>query len=735
MAAFGQLIGGGDGMSVLEGLNENQKEAVLAVGGPILVLAGAGSGKTRVLTHRIAYLIGELGIHPGRVLAMTFTNKAAGEMRDRVEGLLQRSSRGMWIGTFHSLCARILRAEADAVGLRSNFAIYDSDDQLTLLRQVIRDQELSDKQFPAQRVRARISSEKSRMIDADAFALQATSFYDQQIARIYRQYQNALLQNNAADFDDLLMLSVRLFERNPDKLETYKARFEHILIDEYQDTNRPQYLFSRLLAEGHENICVVGDDDQSIYAWRGADLRNILDFEKDFPNARVVRLERNYRSTQVILDAGNAVIRNNLGRKGKELWTDRSGGDRIGLKRCVDEVEEATFVADTAQAIARSKNGSFGGIAVLYRTNAQSRALEEGLRRGAIPYVVVGGVRFYERKEVKDILSYLRLIVNTRDSISLNRIINTPRRGIGATSLDRLDDFAMREGIAPYDALGRVEDVENLPARAQKAMTTFHQGMEDLRAELGTLDAGQLAEAVVQGTGYLESFGELPPVESQSRRENVEELLAGIQDFSERSDDPSLEAFMREVSLLTDVDQWSRDADAVTLMTLHSAKGLEFPVVFLTGMEEGLCPLLRTWDEESDDAEALEEERRLCYVGITRAEDRLFLSYANQRRRYGGVISCKQSRFLSEIPQELIGSGTWQPGGAIEEPDDERGPESSGRAVICDLEVGAWVTHPSWGRGRIEASSGRGEDAKLTVRFEGGTTKKVVAKFANLGPG
>ncbi|MDP6775682.1 MAG: UvrD-helicase domain-containing protein [Candidatus Latescibacteria bacterium] len=719
-------------MSVLEGLNDRQREAVLAVGGPVLVLAGAGSGKTRVLTHRIAYLIGELGVHPGKILAMTFTNKAAGEMRDRVEGLLKRTSRGMWIGTFHSLCSRILRAEAEAVGLRSNFAIYDSDDQLTLLRQVIRDQELSDKQFPPQRVRSRISSEKSRMVDAEAFARGATSYYDQQVARIYRQYQSALTENNAADFDDLLMLSVKLFETHPDRLEAYKTRFEHILIDEYQDTNRPQYLFSRRLAEGHQNICVVGDDDQSIYAWRGADLRNILDFEKDFPDARVIRLERNYRSTQVILDAGNAVIRNNLGRKGKELWTDRSGGERIGLKRCMDEVEEAGWVADTAQFLAREGAGTFGGMAVLYRTNAQSRALEEGLRRGAIPYVVVGGVRFYERKEVKDVLAYLRLLVNTRDSISLNRIINTPRRGIGTTSLDRLDGFAMREGIAPYDALGRLGEIEGLPARARKSMEIFYHGMEELRADLERLDAGQLAEAVVQATGVLESFRELPPVESQSRRENVEELLAGVQDFAERSEDPSLEAFLREVSLLTDVDQWSRNADAMTLMTLHSAKGLEFPVVFLTGMEEGLCPLLRTWDEEADDEEALEEERRLCYVGITRAEDRLFLTHANQRRRYGGAEICQQSRFLEEIPQELIGTGAWA---ERELPPEEEDPESGGGAVLLDFEVGDWVVHPSWGRGQIEASSGRGENAKLVIRFVAGAVKKVVARFAHLEPG
>ena len=703
---------------MFEGLNEQQQEAVRTVDGPLLVLAGAGSGKTRVLTCRIAYLIGAMGVRPGQVLAMTFTNKAAEEMRERVEALLNRSSRGMWIGTFHSLCARILRMEADALGLQSNFSIYDSDDQLTLLRQVIRDQEVSDRQFPPGRVRARISREKNRMVDPGMFAQGAATFYEQQVARIYRQYQEALQQNCAVDFDDLLMLSVRLFQDNPDILKKYQERFRYCLIDEYQDTNRPQYLFAHMLTQTHGNLCVVGDDDQSIYAWRGADLRNILDFELDFPNARVIRLERNYRSTSVILGAGNAVIRNNLGRKGKELWTDRTGGEKVRLKRCMDEVEEAGWITGMMRDLQRRY--TCRDMAVLYRTNAQSRALEEGLRRAGIPYVIVGGVRFYDRKEIKDILAYLRLIVNPRDSISLGRVINTPRRGIGEASVARLYDFAMREGIAPYQALERLNEIEGIAARTGRAMAAFYGMMAAFRDDMAALPADRLAAQVVDRTGYWGALEALGPVEAESRTENVRELLAAIQDFTERAEDASLEAFLREVSLVTDVDRWDEKAPCVTLMTLHAAKGLEFPVVFISGMEEGLFPIWRGRDGEENREEALEEERRLCYVGITRARERLFLSYAMQRRRYGGASGSAGSRFLTEIPEALVDSEHH-----ISEAERDGG----------GLEVGTWIVHPSWGRGQIHERSGYGQEARLTVRFENGTTKKVVVKYAGLKPG
>jgi len=722
---------------ILDGLNDAQLEAVQAVEGPLLILAGAGSGKTRVLTRRIAYLVGECGVDPRNILAMTFTNKAAGEMRERVESLLERPCKSMWIGTFHSLCARLLRSHADRVGLRSNFTIYDSTDQLALMRRVIADEELSEKQYPARQFRARISQAKNQMVDAGMFAQRAGTFYEQTVARVFRHYQDALKQNNAVDFDDLLMLCVELIRDQEDVRKAYQGQFSYILIDEYQDTNRPQYLFARFLAEEHHNICVVGDDDQSIYAWRGADIRNILDFEADYPNATVVRLEQNYRSTQVILDAGNAVIRNNAGRKGKELWTDRGGGEKIRLKNCPDEAEEARWIAGVAQDFKRGRTNTYRDMAVLYRTNAQSRAIEEGLRRAGIPYQIVGDVRFYERMEVKDVLAYLKLIVNPRDSISFARIINTPRRGIGKTSFGRLDDFAMREGLAPYEALVRLEEVDDIPSRAARLMRGFYEMVEGFRQDLETTPADQLAAQVVDETGYMRDFEKLASEEQASRRDHVQELLTDIQIFVEQSDDVSLEAYLRKVSLVTDVDQWQEAVDAITLMTLHSAKGLEFPIVFISGLEDGLFPIIRPSADESDDMDALEEERRLFYVGITRAQDRLFLSFAMQRRRYGGTIASSISRFLGEIPEDLIDAG-FRISEVSSAPRRKAGREKPRQVNLGEpflMDVGTWVFHPAWGRGQIQSRVGRGQNAKLKVRFDGGNIKTLVVKFANLLPG
>lgn len=720
-------------MEMLEGLNEPQEEAVCSVEGPLLILAGAGSGKTRVLTRRIAYLIGERGVSPGQILAMTFTNKAAGEMRDRVETLLNRSSRGMWIGTFHSLCSRMLRSSAEHVGLQSNFAIYDSEDQLTLLRRVIKDQEISDKQFPPTRIRARISQEKSRMMDPQAFATQASTFYEQQVARIYRQYQDSLRQNNSVDFDDLLMLTVRLFRQNPEVLANYQERFKYCLIDEYQDTNRPQYLLANMLVEKHRNICVVGDDDQSIYAWRGADLRNILDFEGDYPEAHVVRLEQNYRSTQVILDASNSVIRNNLGRKGKDLWTDRPGGKKIRLNKCTDERDEGRWVAGVMRELHREYK--YRNMAILYRTNAQSRAIEEGLRSRTIPYTIVGGLRFYERKEVKDILAYLRVITNPADSVNLSRIINTPRRGIGDITVSRLNDFAMREGLAPFQALSRLDEVEGIAGKTKKTLMGFRELIIGFQEQLADLRPDELAGLVVEKTEFLESLAELAPIEAETRTENVKELLAAVEEYADRSESPTLDGFLQEVSLVADVDQWADEGDAVTLMTLHSAKGLEFPVVFICGLEEGLFPILRMSEEESDDEAALEEERRLFYVGITRAMDRVFLSHAIRRRRYGGPEASSDSRFLKEIPEDLIDTGFRISEGATAGVAQMQLKETVDRGDSFSMDEGAWVHHPSWGRGRVVSRSGSGIETKLTVRFQDGVTKKVVVKYANLQPG
>ncbi len=721
--------------SILDGLNDAQRKAVQAVDGPVLILAGAGSGKTRVLTRRIAYLLSECGVDPRQILAMTFTNKAAGEMRERVEDLLHRSCKTMWIGTFHSLCARLLRSQAERVGLRSNFTIYDATDQLALLRRVIADEELSERDFPARLIRTRISQAKNQMVGVDVFAQRASTFREQIIARIFRHYQDALKQNNAVDFDDLLTLSVELIRDHEDVRQTYQTQFSHILIDEYQDTNRPQYLFARYLAEEHHNICVVGDDDQSIYAWRGADIRNILDFEADYPNALVVRLEQNYRSTQIILDAGNALIRNNAGRKGKELWTDRARGEKIRLKRCVDEAEEARWIAGVARDFKRDH--TYRDMAVLYRTNAQSRALEEGFRRANIPYQIVGDVRFYERKEVKDVLAYLKLVVNSRDSISFWRVINTPRRGIGATSTGRLDDFAMREGLAPYQALAHLDNIDTIPKRTADAMQRFYDMVEGFRVDMETIPADELAKEIVDETGYLGGFEKLLPEEQMSRRAHVEELLTDIQIFVEQSDDVSLEAYLRKVSLVTDVDQWENAADAVTLMTLHSAKGLEFPIVFVAGLEEGLFPILRPAGDEDNMEDALEEERRLFYVGITRAQDRLFLSYAMRRQRYGGAVSCSASQFLSEIPEDLLDAG-FKISEVSSVPRRKSGRVSARRVNPGEpflMDVGSWVVHPAWGRGQIQDRSGTGQTARLKVRFDGGSVKTLMVKFANLQPG
>lgn len=726
-------------MSLLDGLNEAQLEAARTVNGPLLILAGAGSGKTRVLTRRIAYLIGELGVEPDRILSMTFTNKAAGEMRARVEELLNRSCRTMWIGTFHSLCARLLRSEAEHVGLRSNFTIYDSTDQMALMRRVLSDEELSEKQYPPRQVRARISREKNRMMDVVSFSQRASTFYEQTIARVYRQYQNALRQNNAVDFDDLLLLSVQLFRDHPEVLKRYQEQFDYLLIDEYQDTNRPQYLFAQFLAQVHQNLCVVGDDDQSIYAWRGADLQNILNFEADYPDAQVVRLEQNYRSTEVILDAGNAVIRNNAGRKGKELWTERGGGEKIRLRKCPDESEEARWIAGVVQDLKQQGGLKYRDMAILYRTNAQSRSIEEGLRRAGIAYQIIGDVRFYERKEVKDILAYLKLVANVRDSVSFYRVINTPRRGIGNTSVSHLDDFAMREGLPPYEALLQLDQIDAISARTQRVMRGFYEMIEGFREELDSLPADALAARIVEETGYLSGLDKLSPEEQESRKNHVQELLADIEIFAEQSEEVTLDAYLRKVSLVSDVDQFQDNVDSVTLMTLHSAKGLEFPAVFIAGLEDGLFPILRPGDEESNEQDALEEERRLFYVGITRAQDRLFLSYAMQRRRYGGFVSGAASRFIGEIPDDLLDAG-FRISEISSTPKVKRRKAVSNTPVHANsegavLDVGAWVFHPSWGRGQIKARTGAGSNAKLKVRFEDGAIKTVVAKYANLQPG
>lgn len=754
-------------ISKLEGLNEPQLQAVKTIDGPLLILAGAGSGKTRVLTRRIAYLIGDIGVPPWRILAMTFTNKAAGEMRDRVEGLLDRPSRGMWIGTFHSVCARLLRTEHEAAGLGPNFSIYDSTDQLAVVRKVLKASGMSDKDFPPKQVRGRIGQAKNMMSDPDGFARTAHSYYEKQVADLYRGYQAELEASNAVDFDDLLMKSVRLLNDHPAVLKKYQERFEYILIDEYQDTNRPQYLLTRHLAASHQNLCVVGDDDQSIYAWRGADIRNILDFERDYPETTLIRLEQNYRSTQIILDASNAVIANNEGRKGKRLWTDRKGGEPIRLRWTFDEQDEARWLVTTVQELKGVGGLALREQAVLYRTNAQSRAIEEQLVRANLPYVIVGDVKFYERREIKDVLGYLRLIDNPLDVVSLARVINTPRRGIGDTSFNRMMDFAAGTGEGPYGLLGRAEEIPDLSRAAAAKMKRFWAMIEAFREKADQIDVAELTLEVLKATDYAQSLGAAGQEEAEGRRRNLEELLANIEGYVDRAEDTSLGAYLREVSLMADVDEWDDRADALTLMTLHSAKGLEFRAVYITGLEEGLFPIVRAWDEEEEDS--TEEERRLFYVGITRAKERLFLSHARQRRRFGGTQACHPSRFLAEIPERLLDEGRRVREVSVAEPARSRrdaspvrhvevepsatptrpqadlfsDPESDdaedevggdGETGSLSTETGAWVIHPYWGRGVIEARSGSGGDTKLTVRFQG-VTKKIVLRYARLLPG
>ena len=728
-------------MSLLDDLNPEQQQAVKAVEGPVLILAGAGSGKTRAITYRIAYLVGEIGVPPSRVLAVTFTNKAADEMKARVEDLIGTVS-GMWIGTFHSVCARILRREVDRIGRDRSFTIYDAEDQAAAIKRAMAYLELSGRRFVPAAIRSQISRAKSDFIGPEEFAGLARTEFDERVAQVYRAYQDALRRNNAFDFDDLLLEPIRLFEEHPETLEAYRDRFQYILVDEWQDTNRPQYIFVRMLSEKHRNLCVVGDDDQSIYGWRGATLDNILDFERGYSDAQVIRMERNYRSTRRILTAGNHVIRNNVGRKGKELWTEKEVGERLVLFEGVDDADEARYIARTIQeeigAGRRPRD-----VALLYRTNAQSRALEDELRRAGLPYTIVGGVRFYERKEIKDILAYLRLLANPRDDVSLRRILNVPSRGIGDVSMKKLDAFARRLDAGLFDALARIDELENLSSSIIKRFRAFRHLIEGLISLKKEHPLDELAAEVVERTGYLDMLQEEGTPDAEVRADNVRELLSAIRAFMERFDGASLDSFLEEVSLIADIDQWDEQSDAVSLMTLHSAKGLEFPVVFITGLEDGLFPLARSAESQSE----LEEERRLFYVGITRSEERLFLTYARRRRfGYDGV----PSRFLREIPEDLTEfarsdahprrwrAGTSRPVRKVRTPKPQADVHPAYEDISQEplsLEVGNWVVHKSWGRGEILETEGSGERLKLVVEFEGGTKKKLLVKYAGLMPG
>jgi DNA helicase-2/ATP-dependent DNA helicase PcrA len=757
-------------MSFLANLNPEQREAVLRIDGPLLILAGAGSGKTRVITYRIAYIIGDGHAKPDEVLAVTFTNKAAGEMRARVESVLGGECNGIWLSTFHALCARLLRREAPRIGLSRDFVIYDSSDQVAVVKQAQRELGIDDKLVPPRMALSRISQAKNRMEGPDALR-GSWNLRDEQIAKIYERYLRSLADSNALDFDDLLLKTVELFESSEDTRTRYANKFRYVMVDEYQDTNRPQYLLIKRLAEVHRNLAVVGDPDQSIYKWRGADLRNILDFEHDFPESNVVRLEQNYRSTQVILEAATAVIQQNRNRKDKRLWTDRKGGRKIAYFRGSDELEEADFIT---RAIKQARKEDVEGmIAVLYRTNAQSRAIEDSLMREGVAYKVIGGVRFYERKEIKDALAYLKLIINPHDDVSLRRVINVPARGIGKGVMDSLhaiDPSAIEADAPPLLAAGLAEvstarslwaklvyavDEGKLGNRATSALRAFRDliaGLADVaRTESVYTSIGKMLDR----TGYLNDLRDDNSEESNERIENLMELVSAAREYETREPDASLGGYVDRLSLLSEADEESGSREAkVWLMTLHAAKGLEFPIVVMAGMEEGLFPHSRSG--ESDDE--LEEERRLCYVGMTRAETRLILTGAARRRVFGEYQASAPSRFLDEIPAELVDKiespsltrnyqgfshahyefrtdpyGRKGRGSRFREESASYSYEDEDQST-SNVRPGMRVRHQQFGVGTVLSVEEHNDDLKITVRFATVGQKKLLAKFAKLEP-
>ena len=704
-------------MDLLKSLNPPQREAATYLGGPLLILAGAGSGKTRALTHRLAYLVGSGTCDPWSVLAVTFTNKAASEMKSRVAKLLGRKVGGLWIGTFHSICARILRKDGHRLGYGRDFTIYDEDDRMSLIRRCMNELSIPDRKVPPRAVASRISGAKDQLVGPDEYQGQAYDFFEKSVARIYSLYQEKLLACQACDFDDLIFKAVQLFREHPAALEEYTKRFKHILVDEYQDTNHAQYTLVKLLSDKHRRLCVVGDDDQSIYGFRGADIRNILEFEHDFPEAKVVKLEQNYRSTQTILDCANAVVANNAGRKGKKLWTDNPKGERINLSEAQDERDEAARVC---RALKNRPGGeSLRCHVILYRTNAQSRALEEGMRRNSLPYVIVGGVKFYERREVKDVLAYLKVICNPADEVSLRRIVNVPGRGIGETTVMRLAAYAREAKLPLYDALGQADRVPGLGPGVRQALGAFKTLMDNIRAFSQDNDAEGTAKQVVESIGYLEylkdQYTDLE--EQRNRLENVYELVSAADDFCQRSEEKSLPAFLAEVSLIADIDRWNEGAEAVTLMTMHNAKGLEFDHVHIVGLEDGLLPHSASLESQQE----LEEERRLFYVAVTRARKTLEMLYARSRRRYGGLLPSTPSRFLAEVPSKLVRTE------AVKRSDDDI-PDSTDYGTRQRVK-GVRVRHPVWGVGTVVEAEGEGDDMKLSIIFSGGMRKKVMAGF------
>lgn len=741
-------------MSIYDTLNEQQKEAVLHTEGPLLILAGAGSGKTRVLTHRIAYLIEEKGVNPWNILAITFTNKAAGEMRERVDNLVGFGSESIWVSTFHSMCVRILRRHIDLLGFDTNFTIYDTDDQKTLMKDICKLLQIDTKLFRERSLLAAISQAKNELVTPEEFRIQAQGdFSRQKIATVYEEYEKQMRANNALDFDDLLVKAVQLFQTQADVLDYYQERFRYIMVDEYQDTNTVQFELVRLLSAKYRNLCVVGDDDQSIYKFRGANIRNILDFEQVFPDAKVIKLEQNYRSTSNILNAANAVIRHNHGRKDKTLWTDNGEGDKINVRQFDTAFDEAEYIVGDIRERVESGKAAYNDHAILYRTNAQSRMFEEKFVTANIPYKIVGGINFYARREIKDLLAYLKTIDNGRDDLAVRRIINVPKRGIGLTSINRVQEYASGREIGFYEALRAVDLIPNIGRGASK-LESFVALIEHFKTDAKELTISELMQEILEETGYIESLKEEGSEEAESRIENIDELISKITAYEETCEDrdepATLNGFLEEVALVADIDSLDESNDYVVLMTLHSAKGLEFPHVYLVGMEDGIFPSYMTIT--ADDPEEVEEERRLCYVGITRAEEELTLTCARRRMIRGETQYNKMSRFLKEIPMELLSTGAvfQKP-----EPEEERKPSAYQQARQAfrakafvqpgaarsfgspkgegpGYQVGDRVRHVKFGEGTVTAMVEGGRDYEVTVDFDGPGTKKMFAAFAKL---
>lgn len=721
-------------MSIYDMLNKEQKEAVFHTEGPLLILAGAGSGKTRVLTHRIAYLIEEKGINPWNILAITFTNKAAGEMRERVDRIVGFGSESIWVSTFHSTCVRILRRHIELLGYGTNFTIYDADDQKTLMKDVCKKLQIDTKIYKERSLLAAISSAKDEMVGPDEFELNtAGDYHKQKIAKVYREYEKQLHANNALDFDDLLVKTVQLLQTQPDVLDYYQERFRYIMVDEYQDTNTVQFKLISILAKKYRNLCVVGDDDQSIYKFRGANIKNILNFEDVFEDAKVIKLEQNYRSTGNILNAANSVIRHNYGRKDKELWTENGEGDKLVLRQFDRAYDEAEYIVSDIQSHVKEGVRAYNDHAILYRTNAQSRIFEEKFVAANIPYKVVGGINFYARKEIKDLLAYLKTIDNGLDDLAVRRIINVPKRGIGLTTINRVQDNATERGVGFYEALRTADMIPGI-GRGVSKLESFVALMEQFKKSAKTMLVSELMQEILDVTGYVEELKEEGGEEAEARLENIDEFLSKIATYEESCEDemPTLSGFLEEVALVADIDSLDEQSDYVVLMTLHAAKGLEFPEVYLAGMEDGIFPSYMTISAE--DPMEIEEERRLCYVGITRAMENLTLTCARQRMLRGEMQYNKMSRFLKEIPVKLLAEQTetrtfptkaYAPVKSMQ----NFGMKDTGE---LDYEVGDRVKHMKFGEGLVIALVKGGRDYEVTVQFDTAGTKKMFAGFAKL---